>query len=111
MNAIPAGELRHRIEILRPEVVYNDEGDPAGQKPVLLACWAKRVNKSGSEMTEEHADFSVEQVRFLIRFPAVPLDRKMLVREGGKEYEIDYINDYAGRQYVELWCSRKSSRR
>ena len=51
------------------------------------------------------ADFGEVRVRFLIRYTRKPIDRKMFVRYRGKDYEIEYINDYGdSHQYMELMC-------
>ena len=56
---------------------------------------------------KNNADFARLKVRFLIRYTAKAIDRKMLVRYAGKDYEIVYINGYGdARKYQELWCER-----
>lgn len=49
------------------------------------------------------------KVRFLIRWSATPISRKMIVRYAGKDYQIEYLNGYGDTmEYMELWCSLKT---
>ena len=46
------------------------------------------------------------KARFMIRWSRTKLSRKMIVRYGGNDYQIEYINPYGdSKEYVELWCS------
>ena len=104
---INAGELNQRIQILRRTETRNSAGylTPPSDPEVVHSCWAKFSRTSGTEVLKAGADFGEVRVRFLIRFTRKPIDRKMFVRYRGKDYEIEYINDYGGgRQYLEIWC-------
>ena len=103
MKTIQAGELNRRIQIIEKTFDQNAAGyGKDGEKPVY-SCWAKVSKTSGTEQVKANADFGQEKVRFLIRWTSKAIDRKMFVRYGGRDYEIEYINDYAGRQYMEIW--------
>lgn len=103
MNPIQAGELRHRIRILQRTANTDGEGFPVGEPQEVHRCWARVTITSGTELVRANADFGQMKARFLIRWTSIPIDRKMLVEYGGKEWKIEYVNDYAGRQYLELW--------
>ena len=111
MTLIQAGELRHRIRILQRSDVTDGEGFPTGEPVEIYKCWAKVTLTSGTELIRANADFGQIKARFLIRWTGVPIDRKMVVESGGKEWQIEYVNDYAGRQYLELWGVWESNAR
>lgn len=102
MKPIQAGELNRRIRVLRRETAADAEGFPSGEPEEIYRCWAKVTLTSGTELLRANADFGQMKARFLIRWTGVPIDRKMYVEYGGKEWQIEYVNDYAGR-YLELW--------
>lgn len=103
MKPIQAGELRHRIRILRRTETTDGEGFPVGESQEVYRCWAKVSITSGTELVRANADFGQVKARFLIRWTSIPIDRKMYVEYSGKEWQIEYVNDYAGSQYLELW--------
>lgn len=107
---VKAGELNRRITILRPAEEADGEGylAPAKAPEAVHRCAAKFTRKSGAEAQKDNADFSTEQVRFLIRYTRRPITRRMLVELEGRRYEIEYINDYGGRQWMELQCRRET---
>ena len=111
MRAINAGELNRRIQIIRLRAVMDQDGYEVPQEELVLGCWARVTKTSGTEMVKAGADFGQEKARFLIRRPSVAIDRKMLVKYEGKEWEVIYVNDYAGGQYVEVWGQWESNRR
>ena len=111
MTPIQAGGLRHRIRILQRSGVTDGEGFPTGEPVEIYKCWAKVTLTSGTELIRANADFGQMKARFLIRWTGVPIDRKMVVEYGGKEWQIEYVNDYAGRQYLELWGVWESNAR
>ena len=103
MKTIQAGELNRRVQIIEKTFVANAAGYGTEQESVVHCCWAKVSKTSGTELVKANADFGQEKVRFLIRWTSRAIDRKMFVRYAGRDYEIEYINDYAGRQYLEIW--------
>lgn len=110
---VDAGELDKRIEILRKPEPEADGYLPEGAEPELVRrCWAKVTQTSGTELVKANADFGEVRVRFLVRWSRTPVDRKMVVRYGGRDYEILYINPYGdSREYQELWCRRQDNSR
>lgn len=108
---INAGELNKRIHII--EIVDEEQdadGYPIPVERIVRTCWAKFSRISGTEVFKANADFGEVKVRFLIRTGFRAIDRKMLVRYGGEDYNILYVNDYddAG-EYTELMCARRTT--
>ena len=102
---VDAGELNKRIKILQRTAQEDADGYSGSGETVVHRCWAKFSQTSGTEAMKANADFTTLEVRFLIRWPQVAIDRKMIVCYNGADYEIEYINGYGdGHQYLELWC-------
>lgn len=108
---INAGELNKRIHII--EIVDTEQdadGYPINVERNVRTCWAKFSRISGTEVFKANADFSEVKVRFLIRSGSRAIDRKMLVRYEGQDYDILYVNDYDDSgEYTELMCTRKTT--
>lgn len=104
VKTIQAGELNKRIQIISVTADQDEDGFYSRVREELVhGCWAKVSFTSGTEIVKANADFGEVKARFLIRYPRVSIDWDMFVRYGGREYEITYINDYAGRKYLEIW--------
>lgn len=112
---VNAGELKERIRIVERSGERNSSGyevhrdDPAYWKGVHT-CWARFSQPSGTETVRAGADFAEEKGRFLIRWTAKPIHRKMFILFRDREWEIEYINDYGGRKYMEIWCRWSSGK-
>lgn len=106
---IDAGDLIHRIAIYARTRVQDADGYYTESERLVRRCWAKFSRMSGTEISRANADYTEIKVRFLIRAASVPIDRKMLVRYGGDDYDIVYVNDYANRhEFVELVAVRRT---
>ena len=104
---VNAGELNKLIDIIKVTKSKDKDGYETVDETLVLHAWAKFSQISGTELTKASADMSEVMVRFLIRWSSTPMSRKMVVRYGGDDYEIEYINGYGdSREYVELWCRR-----
>lgn len=104
---INAGELNQRITIYRRTEERNGAGylDPPKDPEPVRRCWAKFTRISGTELLKADADMGQVKVRFVIRWSKTLIDRKMFVRYGQQDYEIEYVNDYGdSHQYIELVC-------
>lgn len=102
---INAGELNRRIQILRYTETRNGAGylAPKTEPELIHSCWAKFSRVSGTEAMKAGADLGEVRVRFVIRYTRKPVDRTMFVRYRGRDYEIEYINDYGDdHRYMEL---------
>lgn len=109
---VDAGELNRRIEIFRKEAKEDADGYAAESLELVRACYAKFTRKSGSEMQRSDSDMTNIQVRFLVRWSSIPIDRKMIVRYAGTDYEIEFINDYNdAHEYQEIWCKSNTRAR
>lgn len=103
---VNAGELNKRISIYKKPELEEDGYLPEKPEPVLVhTCWARFSQISGTELVRQNADMSEVKVRFLIRWTNRPIDRKMIVRYKGLDYEIVYLNAYGDSgEYMEIWC-------
>ena len=112
---VNAGELRHKIRIVERNTQRDRDGyqvhrdDPAYWKTVRKCC-SRFTPISGTETLKAGADFTVERARFLVRWTRTPLHRKMFVLFRGKEWEIIHLNDFGGRQYVEILAEWRSGK-
>lgn len=108
MPYISAGELDKRIQIIeRIGGKDNDGYDAQSEERLVRSCWAKFTRTSGTEVVKANADFGQIKARFLIRYTKTNISRKMIVRYGGNDYEIKYINDYGDAHVcIELWCEQ-----
>lgn len=106
---VDAGKLNKRIQIISVEKKEDSNGYETVKETVVRSAYAQFSQISGTELVKANAEMSEVQVRFLIRWTATPISRKMIVRYAGKDYEIEYINGYGdSREFVELWCSRQT---
>ncbi len=103
---VNAGELNKRISIYRSPELEEDGYLTEDPSPLLVhTCWAKFSQTSGTELAKNNADFGEVKVRFLIRWTNREIDRKMIVRYKGLDYEIVYLNTYGDSgEYLEIWC-------
>lgn len=105
MNVNP-GELKKKISIIEKVKTIDPDGYDTVTESVAHSCWAKFTRTSGTETVKANADFADIKARFLIRYTKAAIDRKMIVRYGGTDYEIVYINDYEdAHEYTEIWCN------
>lgn len=107
---VDPGELNKFIAIYRKDYPPRDAGGYSKPTLVLLrSCWAKMTETSSKEQALDNADYAVTSTRFLVRArPGV--DRKMLVRYAGNDYEIDSVvtrGDHG--EYQELWTKRSTT--
>ena len=103
---VNAGDLNKRIKIIKVTKSKDKDGYETVEETVVRAPWAKFSQTSGTELVKSDADMSEVKARFLIRWSRTKISRKMIVRYGGNDYQIEYINPYGdSKEYVELWCS------
>lgn len=105
---IDAGKLSRRIEFLRQPSGRDADGYPAKGKPELVrTVWAQYSQTSGTELIRANAEFGEAKVRFLTRANPELLDRRLLIRYDGRDYNILYVNTYGDEgKYMEFWCER-----
>ena len=104
---INPGELNKKISIYSKSSGTDADGYPLNTETLVHSCWAKFSRTSGTEAIKSNADFESLNVRFLIRYTTKTITRKMIVKYNGKNYEIDYLNDYEdSHEYIELWANK-----
>ena len=89
------GKLNKKIEIVQFTLIKDPDGFETKVETTVLSTWAQVTNISGKELLRQNSDFSEISTRFLIRTPKVDITKDMIIKFGGKSYEIDYINDYS----------------
>lgn len=106
---VDAGELNRRIQIIQVKKTKDEDGYYTTADTVVHNCWAKVTLLSGTEMTKANADYGELKAKFIIRWTKTPIHRKMLVRYGSKDYEIQYVNpDDAPGRYLTIWAVWRS---
>lgn len=100
------GNLDKKIQIIRliPGGI-NSNGFPVPPaESIVREPWAQVTNTSGSEIIKANSEFSEAKKRFLIRYGAAEINTDMIVRYAGKDYDIEYVNQYReDKDYVEIW--------
>lgn len=101
------GSLNKQISIVLIETVGTDkDGFLQQHEKLVRRCNAKVSNTSGSEITKANSQFSEAKKRFLVRYTDVEINTDMIVRYCGRDYDIQYINNYGdGKEYLEIWTS------
>ena len=97
------GKLNKKIEIVKFTILKDSDGFETKVEATVLSTWAQVTNTSGTELIKQNSDFSEVSTRFLIRTPKVDITKDMIIKFGGKSYEIEYINDYSyDKKYTEI---------
>lgn len=86
-------ELNKRIQILRDELIENDNGVDEETEVILNEVWAKVQNMSGTEVFRSNSDFSKVTTRFVIRY-LTDITTDDYIKFEGRKYNIVYINNY-----------------
>lgn len=89
------GKLNKKIDIVQFTITKDSDGFETKVETTVLSTWAQVMNTSGKEQIKQNSDFSEISTRFLIRTPKVDIAKDMIIKFGGKSYEIKYINDYS----------------
>lgn len=107
MNINPA-ELRQTVEIFeKRKTAVDSAGFPVSENHTVRTCKAKTSRLSASEINRAEGDWTLEQIRFLVRYTSTQITRDMFVKWGQRVYEIMYINDYGDRhEYIEIVGTR-----
>lgn len=105
---VDAGKLSKRIQFLRQPAARDKDGYPSSAAPVLVReTWAQYSQTSGTELVRANAEFGEAKVRFLTRANPELIDRRLLIRYDGRDYNILYVNTYGDEgKYMEFWCER-----
>ena len=106
---VNAGNLNKKIQIIGILSDRDEDGYETRREVIVREPWAQFSQTSGTELQKAGADMAEVKVRFLIRWSATPISRKLIVRYAGKDYRIEYLNGYGdSMEYMELWCSLKT---
>ncbi len=89
------GKLNKKIDIVQFTITKDSDGFETKVETTVLSTWTQVTNTSGKEQIKQNSDFSEISTRFLIRTPKVDITKDMIIKFGGKSYEIKYINDYS----------------
>lgn len=107
MMLINPGNFDKKIEIIKFEQAKDSDGFPENKEVILLKTWAQVTNTSGTEVTRSNSDFSEVKTRFLMRTPKQKIDKDMLIKFAGNNYNIVYINDYSyDKKYTEIMAEQ-----
>lgn len=90
---IKISELNKRINIVRNDIVVNENGVEEEREVVIAIVWAKVQNMSGTEMFKANTDYSKTTTRFIIRYRKdITTDDYILFNNN--KFNIVYINNY-----------------
>lgn len=91
---INAGKYNRKIQIYRIERTKDTDGFPIETKVLVGNFSAEVKTTSGMTLIANDTDFEKALTRFVIRTPLTALNRHDVVMFKGKEYSIEYINNY-----------------
>ena len=104
------GELNKKIQIVQYKEFGEDkDGFPMPPERIVVRdCYASVRNTSGGEVIKANSEFSEVKKRFLVRWSKAEINTDMVVAYKGKEYDIEYINNFGdGNKYLEIYTSMK----
>ena len=90
---INAGKYNKKIQIVRVTITEDSDGFKQETQEVVLTPWASVKTTRGFTLIAQGSDFEKAFTNFTIRYPAVEINRDMLVLFRGKTYEIQYLNN------------------
>ena len=96
------GEFRHRIKILKEEVVEDDIGNQYKETVEIASLWAKVSNLHGREYFAAAYIQLEKMLVFTTRYKE-GLDETMRIRFQGNDYDIQFIDNIKYRnEYLEI---------
>ena len=90
---INPGEYNKRIHIYKVTETEDTEGFKTKNETLVLSPSAKIKTTKGFTLLTSDTDFEKAYTNFTIRFPKTDITRDMIIRYGGKEYTIEYLNN------------------
>ena len=90
---VEIAELNQRIQIIRNEIIVNENGVEEEEEVILTTIWAKAQNMSGTEMFKANTDYSKTTTRFIIRYRKDITTDDYIIFNNNK-FNIVYINNY-----------------
>ncbi len=103
---INAGKYNKKIEIYSITHGKDAKGFPADIETKVLTTYAEVKTTRGYTIIRNDSDFEKAYTRFTIRYPQTPINRKMIIKFGGKDYTIEYLNNI-DEEFVELEIQAK----
>lgn len=96
------GELKHKIEILRPVIEINENGFEVQSYETYKTLWAKITNLHGKEYFEAASVQKEKTVKFTVR-AVKGIDETMKIRFGSNIYDISFIDNIKyENKYMEI---------
>ena len=90
---VKISELNKRINIVRNDVVVNENGVEEEREILVTTIWAKAQNMSGTEVFKANTDYSKTTTRFIIRYRKDITTEDYIIFNNNK-FNILYINNY-----------------
>lgn len=90
---INPGKYNKQISIVKAVISEDSAGFPTRTESVVLNAYAAVKTTRGYTLITSNTDFEKAYTNFTIRFPQVLITRDMLIKYGGKEYSIEYLNN------------------
>lgn len=90
---INAGHYNKRITIYKVTEGEDKDGFKERSEIVVLSPYAKVKTTKGFTLISSNTDFEKAYTNFTIRYPKTEITRDMLIRYGGKDYTIEYLNN------------------
>lgn len=96
------GELKHKIEILRPVIEINENGFEVQSYETYKTLWAKITNLHGKEYFEAASVQQEKTVKFTVR-AVKGIDETMKIRFRSNIYDISFIDNIKyENKYMEI---------
>lgn len=103
-QTIKAGDLRNRIQIMRPESIVDEYGATTKGYVLFAMVWANVRHLSGSETIKGDAVAAKVKASIRIRYRSDVTDAMRVVCDG-RTYQIKAVMpDVSGRVFTDLVC-------
>jgi len=100
-----AGKYRKRIDIYKITKSKDAGGFPVEVETLVLSPYAEIKTTKGFTLIVNNTGQEKAFTRFVFRYPQTPVTYDMVVKYGGKVYNIEYINNVdEAFEELELQC-------
>lgn len=94
MAVVDPGELRYRIDVIKPAGSIDANHHYSAEDTPLLSCWAAKRSSSGSDRLADGADRSIDTVQFIVRWGVrAQITRDCVIVHRGVRYAIDWMDE------------------
>lgn len=90
---INAGKYNKLITIYSVSIEEDSAGFKSRTENLVLSTYANVRTTKGFTLISSNTDFEKAYTNFTIRYPKTEITRDMILRYGGKEYSIEYLNN------------------